>query len=132
MIQKNKKFLKELATINFNLVSFSTIIANSQLIKYVLDADKILRLNVCQFEVGDDKIEVLAENYNRFMVHLFLMNVKLGRIMSARCKLETSGIKLKQREESLGSNISVVELTSIFKLQVQEKKGTYIKININI
>ena len=64
-----------------------------------------------------DKIEVVAEKYNRFMVHLFLMNVKLGRIMSARCKVETSRIKLKQREESLGNNISVVELSSFVKLQ---------------
>ena len=31
------------------------------------------------------------------MVHLILMNVKLVGIMSARCKAETSGIKLKQK-----------------------------------
>ena len=35
------------------------------------------------------------------MVHQILMNVKLGRIMSAQCKLETTGIKLKQRDEIL-------------------------------
>ena len=35
--------------------------------------------------------------YHRFMVHLILMNVKLVGIMSARCKAETSGIKLKQK-----------------------------------
>ena len=35
------------------------------------------------------------------MVHQILMNVKLGRIMSAQWKLETTGIKLKQRDEIL-------------------------------
>ena len=35
--------------------------------------------------------------YHRCMVHLILMNVKLVGIMSARCKAETSGIKLKQK-----------------------------------
>ena len=34
------------------------------------------------------------------MVHLILMNVKLVGIMSARCKAETSGIKLKQKNKN--------------------------------
>ena len=44
----------------------------------------------------EEKID-LKFKYHRFMVHLILMNVKLVGIMSARCKAETSGIKLKQK-----------------------------------
>ena len=53
----------------------------------------------------------LKFKYHRFMVQQILMNVKLVRIMSARCKAETSRIKLKQKRAPPSCNWDLLGVT---------------------